>query len=82
MASRLGVPATTRGLVVQEVNPDSRAMEAGIRAGDVIQEVNRRAVDSVGDLREALRQTSDRPALVLINRQGNDIFVTVKPANS
>jgi Do/DeqQ family serine protease len=81
MASRLGVPATTKGLVVQDVDPAGRAVDAGIRAGDVIQEVNRRPVDSVGDLREALRQNSDRPALVLINRQGNDIFVTVKPAN-
>jgi serine protease Do len=81
LASRLGVPSTTKGLVVQDVDPDGRAVEAGIRAGDVIQEVNRRQVSSVADLRAALRQTSDKPALLLINRQGADIFVTVKPAN-
>jgi Do/DeqQ family serine protease len=80
-ASRLGVPAATKGLVVQDVDPEGRAVNAGIRAGDIIQEVNRQPVDSVADLREALRQNSDRPALVLINRQGNDLFVTVKPAN-
>ncbi len=81
LASRLGVPPTTKGLVVQNVDPDGRAVKAGIRSGDVIQEVNRRQVDSVADLRAALRQTSDKPALLLINRQGADIFVTVKPAN-
>jgi serine protease Do len=81
IASRLGIPQNARGLVVQDVNPDGRAMDAGIRAGDVIQEVNRRPVTSVADLRAALRQASDRPALVLINRQGADLFVTVKPAN-
>ena len=79
IASRLGIPAATKGLVVQDVDPDGRAMDAGIRAGDVIQEVNRRQVVSVADLRSALRQSSDRPALLLINRQGADIFVTVKP---
>jgi S1-C subfamily serine protease len=56
-------------------------MDAGIRSGDVIQEVNRQPVDSVADLRAALRQSSDKPALLLINRQGAAIFVTVKPAN-
>jgi len=35
----------------------------------------------VDDLRAALKQTSDRPTLLLINRQGSDIFVTVRPAN-
>jgi Do/DeqQ family serine protease len=81
MASRLGIAHDTKGLVVQDVDPDGRAMEAGIRAGDVIQEVNRRPVSSVTDLRAALRQTTDRPALLLINRQGANVFVTVRPAN-
>jgi serine protease Do len=81
LASRLHLPQAAKGLVVQEVDPDGRAVDAGIRSGDVIQEVNRRPVDSVADLRAALRQSNDKPALLLINRQGADIFVTVKPAN-
>jgi serine protease Do len=81
LASRLRVPADTQGLVVQDVDGDGRAMDAGIRSGDVIQEVNRQPVDSVADLRAALRQSSEKPALLLINRQGAAIFVTVKPAN-
>ena len=47
----------------------------------VIQEVNRHAVDSVEELRSAVRQTGDRPALLLINRAGDRPFVTVKLAN-
>ena len=54
---------------------------AGIQPGDVIQEVNRQPVTSVDDLRAALKKSSDRPTLLLINRQGNDLFVTVRPAN-
>ena len=32
-------------------------------------------------LHAALKKTGDRPTLLLIQRQGRDIFVTVKPAN-
>jgi serine protease Do len=81
LASRLGAAKNAEGLVVQEVDPDGRASAAGIRAGDVIQEVNRQPVKSIDELRAAVRRTTDKPALLLINRQGADIFVTVRPAN-
>jgi serine protease Do len=78
LASRAGVPKDVRGLLVEEVNPDSRAAEAGIQAGDVIQEVNRKPVETVGDLRAAVKAATDRPTLVLVNREGRDLFVTVR----
>jgi serine protease Do len=81
LAARVGAPKDAHGLVVEDVSPDSRAADAGIRQGDVIQEVNRQAVRTVEDLRSAARKSASRPALLLINRQGSDIFVTVKPAN-
>jgi hypothetical protein len=43
--------------------------------------VNRQPVKSVEDLRSALKRNADRPVLLLINRQGSNVFVTVKPAN-
>jgi Do/DeqQ family serine protease len=79
LAERLGVKST-HGLVVDEVTPDGRAATAGIQAGDVIESVNRQAVSSVDALREALSKTPNRPALLLINRDGHEIFVTVRPA--
>jgi serine protease Do len=77
----ISVAPDEEGLVVQDVDPDGRAADAGIRPGDVIQEVNRQPVKSVEDLRAAVRKSSDKPALLLIDRNGNDVFVTVKPAN-
>jgi serine protease Do len=70
-----------KGLVVEDVDPDGRAADAGIRPGDVIQEVNRKSVKSVDDLRAAVRTSGDKPTLLLIDRDGRDIFVTVKPVN-
>ncbi len=81
LADRAHAGKDVRGLLVEDLNPDGRAAAAGIQAGDVIQEVNRQPVTSVDDLKAALKKTSDRPTLVLINRQGSNIFLTVKPAN-
>src|SRR5258706_11063242 len=81
VAARARLPKDAKGLLVEDVNPDGRAAMAGIQAGDVIQEVNRQAVTSVADLKAALKKSADRPTLLLINRQGNDLFVTVRPAN-
>jgi hypothetical protein len=38
-------------------------------------------VQSVDDLRAALRRNTDRPVLLLVNRQGSGRFVTVRPNN-
>jgi len=81
LRDRARVPKDVKGLLVEDVNPDGRAATAGLQSGDVIQEVNRQAVASVDDLRAALKRSADRPTLLLVNRQGNDIYVTVRPAN-
>ena len=82
LAERAHASKDAQGLLVEDVNPNGRAAAAGIQAGDIIQEVNRQPVKSVDDLKAALRKTSDKPTLVLIQRQGNDIFVTVKPGSN
>jgi serine protease Do len=81
LASRFGAPKNAHGLLVQDVNPDGRAADAGIQAGDVIEQVNRQPVQNVDDLKAALRRSADKPVLLLVNRQGNEVFITVKPAN-
>jgi Do/DeqQ family serine protease len=81
LRDRVRAPKDVKGLIVEDVNPDGRAALAGIQEGDIIQEVNRQAVTSVDDLKAALKRSADRPTLLLINRQGNDIYVTVRPAN-
>jgi serine protease Do len=81
VASRVGAPKNAHGLVVEDVDPDSRAADAGIQPGDVIEQVNRQPVENADQLRAALSRSQDRPVLLLVNRQGNSYFVTVRPAN-
>lgn len=76
VADQLGVRAG-RGLVVEEVAPASVASEAGIRSGDVILEVNHKPVNSLSQFQDAVKADSDRPALLLLNRQGNDLYVAL-----
>ena len=66
----------SKGLVIEDVQENSRAADAGLRAGDVIEEVNRQPVQSVADLRAALEKAADRPLLLLVTREGNQVFVT------
>jgi serine protease Do len=81
LASQLGVSKDAHGLVVREVDPDGRAADAGIQAGDVIESVNRAPVKGVDDLRAALKRDTGKPVLLLIDRQDAKLFVTVRPAN-
>ena len=80
LARSAGLPRDARGLLVQDVDPNGRAADAGIQAGDVIQEVNRKPVETVEDLRSAVRMSSNKPALVLVHRGDRDLFVTVRPS--
>jgi S1-C subfamily serine protease len=71
----------TSGVLVTSVQPSGRAADAGLRRGDVIVEVDGRRVDSVDALRSAL-QHGDRPALLLVHRQGATVFLTLERATS
>ena len=79
LANQLRVRGGT-GLVVRAVAPASPASEAGIRAGDVIREVNRKPADSVATLQNALRAAGSRPTLLLVSREGADFFVALAAA--
>ena len=78
LATRAGLPNGARGVLVQQVNPGSRAADAGIQQGDLIVEVNRQPVQTVDELRSAMRRTPNRPTLLLVTRDGQDLFVTVR----
>jgi serine protease Do len=73
-ARQLGLPASTTGVVVTDVNPSSPLASAGLRRGDVIQEVNHQPVKNVAQLEEAVRKAGNNP-LLLVNRKGSTLFL-------
>ena len=80
-ASRNGLDADDQGLLVTKLDPAGSAANAGIRQGDLIQEVNRQPVKTVTEFTTAIQQSGARPALVLVKRRNNVIYLTLK-ANS
>ncbi len=76
----LDIPAG-RGVLVASVSPEGRAAEAGLREGDVIEEVDGAPVTSVESLRDLLRK-GERPALLLVHREQQAMYVTVERAGS
>jgi serine protease Do len=77
-AQELKLPAATTGVVVDEVSPASRAADAGLRSGDVIQEVNHQSVKSVKEFGQAVGTSKkDDPILLLVDREGTTMFVAV-----
>jgi serine protease Do len=73
----LGVPEGTTGVVVAAVQPGSRAEAAGLRPGDVIQEVDRKRVRSPDELRRATEVGGPGPLLVLVLRGGHTHYVAI-----
>lgn len=77
LADHLGAKG---GLLVTAVQDASAADKAGIRAGDVIQRVDRRSVDSAAELRDALGGKSE--VVVQLVRDHKTRTVTVELAQS
>ncbi len=68
------------GLLVQEVAAGAAA-RAGVQAGDVILQIDGKRVDDVAGLRAALSALpKDRPAALLVKREGGTLFLPLAPA--
>jgi len=75
-ANELGLSPNTKGVVVTNVDPSSEAAEAGLRRGDVIQEVNRQPVKNTSDFERAMHSSKDK-ALLLVDRNGSTMYLAV-----
>jgi len=67
--------------MVSRIDPEGSAAVAGMRQGDLIQEVNRQPVKTVAEFTAAMQRSGAKPALVLVKRRDAVIYMTLK-ANS
>src|SRR5689334_4550059 len=80
-AERNGLEPGDEGLLVTRIDPNGSAADAGIRQGDLIQEVNRQPVKTITEFSAAMQRSGAKPALVLVKRRNNVVYLTLK-ANS
>ncbi len=81
--SRHAPPEVESGVVVVGVEQGSPAYEEGIRPGDIIEEINGEEVTGLDDyerLAKDARGERDKPVLFLVQRDGMNRYVAVKPS--
>lgn len=79
IALQLGLNSGERGVVVIRVEPGSPADEAGLRKGDVIQEIDKKKINNMEDFRKitSLVGSKEETILLYINRGGKRIYLTL-----
>jgi serine protease Do len=78
------IPNSVRGAVVTSVEENSNSAEAGLREGDVIQEINQEAVRSADDAVRLSDKAHGKRVLLRVwrpnNRNGSSFYITVDNA--
>ena len=77
IARFLGLPEGAKGAIITEVVPGTRAARAGLRAEDVILEVNRKPVRSAAEVVAALKGSPGAEQYLKVRRGGATRLVTV-----
>ena len=78
---QLGIGDDVKGVVIMDVVEGSPAARQGLQQGDIIEQVARRRVTSPADVDHLVAQAAakDRSSvLLLVNRQGNELYLAVK----
>ena len=71
---------TSHGVVITGVKPNSVSGEIGIRAGDVIRQINQEKIKDEKGFKVAMAQAASRDSvLILIQRGQNGYYVTLEP---
>ena len=78
VAAQLELGRNVKGVVITGVDPSGAAASAGLREGDVIQQVNGKSVDDADDVRDALNANGGKPSVLLIARGDGTLFVPLR----
>src|ERR1019366_7394398 len=74
---QLKLPEDVKGVAITEVKPDSPAAEAGLKQGDIIQEINRHPVKTAEEAVKLTEAPKDKVTLLRVCRTGGSHYVVV-----
>lgn len=76
--NRLGIKRS-EGVVIVGVTPGSVASEAGLRAGDLVLEINGNSVKGLSDYKKILAGSGERKTLLfLVERRGRTLYMGIR----
>jgi serine protease Do len=78
IASLYNLSESEQGVIVTQVDPDSKAAEAGIMRGDIIKEVDRQPVETVEQFKTRMNETKDDETVQLLIKRGRVGYVVIK----
>ncbi|MGV8072961.1 MAG: DegQ family serine endoprotease [Syntrophobacteraceae bacterium] len=83
LAQRFGWEEGEQGVVISGVQPGSPALEARLRPGDLIKEMNRQKIQNLKDYNQVIGKTKKGESLLLLVKRGDKTFyVALKPSAS
>ncbi|MFO0753060.1 MAG: DegQ family serine endoprotease [Thermodesulfovibrionales bacterium] len=80
IGKQLGIDKDEKGVVIVRVEPGSSAEDAGIKKGDVIQEIDRQRIGNLNDFNRIVsRVKPDDSVLLFVNRKGKRFYAALSP---
>ena len=78
IAEQLGVSADQKGVVVVQLDPESKSAQSGVRRGDIIVEINREPINNLKDYRAQIKAIDKGDTIQMLLRRGAGGMLAVK----
>ncbi len=80
IAKQLGIDKDEKGVVIVKTEQSSPAEDAGIKKGDIIQEIDRQRISNLNDFNKAVSRVKPADTVLLfVNRNGKKFYVALSP---
>jgi serine protease Do len=76
IAKHLGLKDKS-GVIITDVQPGSPAQDADLRSGDVIKEIDRRAIRNIVEFKDAMKKAKVKEGVVILVKRESSTFFTV-----